>query len=1507
MNRKPTLFLRLFLLTTLCSFSFTLDAQFLQTIDATNNGPYTPQSLISNVLLGNGVDVSNITYSGSPRAVGYFSGGAQSIGIERGILLTTGYAAKPSFGFGPTDKGDNFASNSNGSSAFDVNLDGIATQAIRDVAVYTITFTPTSDTLRFRYCFASEEYPEYSCTQFNDIFGFFIQGPGYPTPTNIALVPGTNLPVAINNIHPFNNQNNPNPNPCFPFNTQYYNDNDNSSVQPVYDGFTEVLTAIAKVIPCEPYTIKLAIADVFDSAFDSGVFIEAKSFGTSALRVSLNTPGADGAIAEGCSTASITFSLTNPQSTDYPINVNQFGSATAGIDFQNLPGNLLIPAGQTNITIPLAAFQDNLTEPVEFISFDVKTDACHRDTVSLLIRDNPILAPLMADTTFCALATSILLDATVPVPTPQPPTFSNLQDIPIPDNYPSVSSPIVVAGIQPTVLGPGIIRSVCLNIEHGYDDDLDLFLLSPGGQVLELSTDNGGSGDHYTNTCFTPTAVTPINFPGPQAPAAATPFTGLFTPEGAWSDLWDTPNRPVNGTWRLQATDDFPSFSGKILDWSITFAPSYEVLYEWSPSPDITCLTCPTALVSPIVTTHYSVTATDTYGCTATDQATVEIAALVANASISDPISCFGNTDGIATVNVNIGGSNLYQWSDPAGQTTAQADHLAAGSYTVTVTNIGGCTSTASVTLTEPPPLELTTMAQNALCFGQPSGNATALATGGNAPYQYLWSNGMTTPSPSGLSSGTYGITATDVNGCTKVGSINIIQPSPIQLGAQQVQHVSCFGGNDGSISLAYSGAPQPLLFEWSSGQSQPDVSGLTAGTYTVTLTDGNGCTNAAVQTITEPQALQVLASPTTVECHGDANGALHLSINGGTPVYSASWQGPNGFVGAGLDLLQLAAGNYTATISDQKGCTKLLTTTLTEPELMALNVPEISDTVCFLGSNGSAAVVTAGGTPPYTFIWSAAGQTSAVASGLSSQTYQVTVTDANGCTQTSHTTIAQKQAMAALTQSTLPNCHNGSDGAASVVSVAYGNTPAGLNNLFFSWNTVPAQQNMTAVYLKAGQPYTVTVSDVDGCTASHTFVMGNPTAVMAEITDANAVKCPGEGSGWAAASASGGTAPYSWQWGLSSTPNDSIGQGLYAGVNRVTITDAHGCPAVATVTIPTPPPIQLQTQTTTVKCFGDNTGSATVAAAGGTAPYLYQWSNGAQNTVIEGVQAGIFDVTVTDANGCTSHRTATVPQPPAPVSGTVDIREPRCFGDHNGRVIFYPTGGTPPYRYALDDNPFNGSTEQIGLNAGVYEPKIRDNNGCLVVLPTIEVTQTQPLRVDLGPDFRLLLGRDTQLLADVFNNSGSYQLSWSLKDSTWLSCLDCLNPAVYNLQTNHYFGVVATDSAGCRAEDQILISIDRPRKVFVPTAFSPNGDLYNDLLLVHGQRSSKVLSFRIYDRWGEMVYEANNFAFNDDQIGWDGTFRGQPLDPAVFVWVLEVEYSDGNTDLYKGNTTLIR
>ena len=189
------------LLSVFCLFllPFASKAQFLQVTDVVS-GPYNPQTLISNVFLGAGVEVTNIQFNGDPRAVGYFSGGTPSIGIERGILLTSGFASEAQ------EDGDFWASNGNVGGSVELSLEPIATDVLNDVAVYTITFIPNSDTLRFRYSFASEEYPEFACTSFNDVFGFFIQGPGYPVFTNIAKVPGTNLPVSINNIHP----NNPN-------------------------------------------------------------------------------------------------------------------------------------------------------------------------------------------------------------------------------------------------------------------------------------------------------------------------------------------------------------------------------------------------------------------------------------------------------------------------------------------------------------------------------------------------------------------------------------------------------------------------------------------------------------------------------------------------------------------------------------------------------------------------------------------------------------------------------------------------------------------------------------------------------------------------------------------------------------------------------------------------------------------------------------------------------------------------------------------------------------------------------------------------------------------------------------------------------------------------------------------------------------------------------------------------------------------------------------------------
>ena len=1493
--------LQLFLLT---PTPFSLSAQnTLQTVDA-QNGPYNAQSLVSNVFLGEGVEVLSVTYNGSPRAIGYFSGGTQSIGIERGIVMTSGYAAKPAAGFGPPDVGQNFASNSNGSSATDANLSSIATAAVRDVAVYTITFKPNSDILSFRYCFASEEYPEYSCTAFNDVFGFFIQGPNYPTPTNIAKIPNTNLPVSINNIHPYNDQNNPNPNPCFPFNAQYYNGNSNTTKQPVYDGYTDIFTATAMVIPCQTYTIKLAIADVFDSAYDSGVFLEARSFGTSGLRVAAVTPAADGSIAEGCSAATINFTIAQPQTQNFPINYEVLGSAIPGVDFTGLPANLFIPAGQTQLSVTVPGLEDGLTEVPEDVIVRVKVDACNWDTVRILIKDNLLVPPVMQDTGICIAGTPITLNATVPIQTPPPPTFSNNNSIPIPDNYPAVNSPVSVSGVQPVTLGPGIIRSVCVNLTHSYDDDIDLFLISPGGQVLELTTDNGASGDNYTNTCFSPSAAVPINFPGPQAPASAAPFTGNFQPEGAWSDLWDTPTRPSNGNWQLQAADDFPTFTGSIQNWSITFAPLYEVNYAWSAG--VNCPACPVNTIIPTASSTYYVTATDIYGCSATDSVHVSVAQLSATAAVVSEVSCFGKNDGQLLATANIGGNNTYLWSDPAGQTTQTASGLAPGTYQVTISNPAGCTGIASATITEPPLLDLNANAANVTCFGGNNGSALAQVTGGTTPYQYLWSNGQTTGSVSGLPAGAYTVTITDAKGCTDAGQVNVTQPSAIQLSVAQSVNISCFGGNNGQISVQAQGGAGALAYLWSNGQTGATVTSLVAGNYTVTVTDSNGCTRTVSAALTQPQQLSVQSSQLSARCFGEANGEIQLTVGGGVPGYSALWQGPGGYTGSGLSITGVGAGAYQATVTDQNGCTRTLAASVDQPDALTLNIPAVADTICFQSSNGTVSVVASGGNGGYAYTWNN-GQSGPTAAGLTAGTYQVTATDIRGCLTAGQSVVPQKEQLFATALTADPRCHDGEDGYATVNNIRYGTSAASPAAFQYLWNTTPAQTAQTAINLQTDQSYSVTVTDQDGCSATFGFSLGNPVPVVASITGKSDVLCNGDPTGWASAKATGGTAPYTWAWANSSTPADSVGRGLLAGTNRVTISDAFGCNATVTVEIKEPTRLIGQAIPTHVKCFGESSGGASITAFGGVTPYKYIWWNGVTGTQVTGLPAGEIGVTVTDANGCATPVITEILQPEIPISGLVVLFEPTCYGYHDGRIQILPAGGSPPYRYALNDKPWNGSSVQIGLYAGLYTPKIADANGCAVELPVTQLNNPTEVIANLGPDMIIEFGQDTQLFLQVYNSVGSYSIQWEPEDTSWLSCTDCRNPAVYGLANPHYFDVEVTDQNGCRASDQLLIQVFIPRKVHVPTAFSPNGDNINDLLLVHGQSESRVRTFRVYDRWGEMIYEAANFAFNDANTGWDGNFRSQPMDPGVFVWVLEAEFADGHTEVFRGNTTLVR
>ncbi len=556
-----------------------IQSQSLLTVTPASQPPYNVNTLIDNFFTGAGIQVLNVDFSGVPGAVGFFSGGADVVGLNRGLILTTGNAASMGGAFGAEEQGVDFASTDNASVATSVELSQIATSNLYNVMYYRITFKPNGDSIRFRYVFASEEYPEYACTNFNDIFGFFLDGPnpgsaGPYNDFNIARVPGTNLPVAINNVHPANPSQN-----CTPLYPQYYIDNNNSNDQPVYDGFTTPFVAEAAVVPCETYTMTIAIADVGDGVYDSGVFLEGNSFG-GAIEVAASFGPAENVIPEHAQGDTIAISFTDIPASVLPLTIEIGGNAQNGVDYQTIDTLYTIASSDTVLYLLFQPIADTLTENLESILIDIMGPGCLAQQFSLFISDSD--SSMLQDEEIYALVNGTAQLAAFPTTvSSQNFTFSNETDFVIDPTGSLIQSELQVALPVTTLTDIHTIQSVCFDINHQWADDLDVFLIAPGDRFVELTTDNGGNGDNYTGTCFSPDATSPINFPGPFAPASAAPFTGVFQSEGVWNDIL---NSPVNGAWKLAVTDDNAGVVGTLLDWSITFSGAQfgNFQYLWS-------------------------------------------------------------------------------------------------------------------------------------------------------------------------------------------------------------------------------------------------------------------------------------------------------------------------------------------------------------------------------------------------------------------------------------------------------------------------------------------------------------------------------------------------------------------------------------------------------------------------------------------------------------------------------------------------------------------------------------------------------------------------------------------------------------------------------------------------------------------------------------------------------------------------------------------------------------
>jgi len=383
----------------------------------------TPTQLVEDVLVGSGVAVSNVTYSGDPEAIGSFTGTGTNLGLSNGIVLTTGTVTAGGDGpHGPNDGGS--VGTDNGQPGYGP-LTGLAGTSTHNAAVLQFDFVPQSDSVRFKYVFGSDEYPEFVDGGFNDAFAFYISGPGFGGTYNMANIPGGGGIVSIDNI----NNGSSNTGPCQ--NCAYYINNGTGSNAPYngspfyiqYDGFTVVMEASAKVECGETYHLVIAIADAGDGAYDSGIFLEANSLASFApiemnASLELNAFGNNSDMAEGCETATVTITRANSMAgaaQNIPIIVS--GSATEGVDYSNIPASVNFAAGQTSATFPIDVFADALAEGNETVTIQLdQPDPCgitNFITLNLVIINTAPLLVNVADHAVHCPGEQVLLNGTV--------------------------------------------------------------------------------------------------------------------------------------------------------------------------------------------------------------------------------------------------------------------------------------------------------------------------------------------------------------------------------------------------------------------------------------------------------------------------------------------------------------------------------------------------------------------------------------------------------------------------------------------------------------------------------------------------------------------------------------------------------------------------------------------------------------------------------------------------------------------------------------------------------------------------------------------------------------------------------------------------------------------------------------------------------------------------------------------------------------------------------------
>ena len=903
----------------------------------------------------------------------------------------------------------------------------------------------------------------------------------------------------------------------------------------------------------------------------------------------------------------------------------------------------------------------------------------------------------------------------------------------------------------------------------------------------------------------------------------------------------------------------------------------------------------------------YAVTITDANNCIVQASITVGApAALTVNFSNVAAEKCAGDCQGSAKV-VVAGGSlpYAYTWDNPSLPPTDTLSALCPGIYTVTVEDARGCSQSNKLTIDSAVTLDVHYDPVAPTCTGQANGAIVTDVAGGSSPYTFAWSNGSTTPSQQSLACGGYSVTLTDAAGCVKIRTVQVDCPDSIQVVEMMVTPASCFGLTDGQIIVQATGGNGNLTYRWNDPNAQTDslAQNLPPGLYTVTVTDASSCTITAATLVPEPPVLAANLTQTNVRCFGGNDGLATVQATGGTAPYSYSWTN----LSTDSTLVQLQAGTYSVTVRDANDCSATATATIAQPAT-PVEVSISQTRLACAGSPDGEAMATAMGNngPPYTFTWSD-GQTGSQASDLPVGNIMVIATDTLGCYSSQVLDVQELDSIEVFIIYAPPVCFGLMTAVAGVNKVSGGVGMSDTTQYNYHWSVPNAPNSTLITGLYGGQSYGLTVTDIQGCSGEFSVYIPEVPEILLQ-TKVQHVLCFGQSNGMITITGStGSTLPLHYAWSNNDTSHQI--SNLKTGVYQVTATDANRCTTIKTLTIQQPQPITVNFAATLPVCSSDTNAAIVATVQGGVPGYILQWNNGASTPNLRGLSPGNYSLLVRDSNGCTATDSVRILRPDSMMT-QVQITDPRCFGADNGRLQLAISGGNIPYRYRLNGGAFGGSSTFIGLGAGSYSVQVRDGKGCLTSVAVV-LNNPPALTASLGPDSTIVLGQSITLSPEVNNAFGLTGSVWRSALLEELTCVDtpaCTDIIVQPLFSNTYF-VTVTDARGCTGQTSQRVVVEKPRGVYVPTGFSPNGDLENDRLLVHGKSRQvrNVRLFRVYDRWGELVFEDRNFSVNDPARGWDGQWRGEECAAGVYAWYLEAEYPDGYEEALKGAVMLIR